>query len=51
MRLADRLAMRQVLLLGEDELAASAVTLRNLRTGDQETVDVDDLTARLGDNA
>jgi histidyl-tRNA synthetase len=49
LRLADRLNVRQVLLLGEDELAGSAVTLRDLESGEQQTLAVERLLAKLGE--
>ena len=48
MRLADRLDLRRILLLGEDELAISSVTLRDLATGEQETIGLDEVISRLG---
>jgi len=44
---ADRLAAVAAVLLGEDELARGAVTLRHLDSGQQEEVSFADLPARL----
>jgi len=41
MRLADKMAARFVILLGEDEIAKSVVTLKNMTTGDQSQVSFD----------
>ncbi len=38
LRRADRLGMRTVLLIGEDEMARGEVTLKDLGTGEQRTV-------------
>ena len=47
LRRADRLDVRHVLLLGEDELARSAVTLRDLDSGEQRTLATGELLAEL----
>lgn len=47
MKLADRVGMDSVLLLGEDELAEGTVTLRDLDTGKQERLAAETLIERL----
>ena len=47
MKRADRIGARAALLLGEDELARGAVTLRDLDSGDQREVARDALEAAL----
>ena len=44
---ADKLRIPYVLLLGEDELAAGAATVKNMRTGEQEKVPMDGVIAFL----
>ncbi len=44
---ADRLAARAAVLLGEDELARNAATVRDLESGEQELVSLDALSERL----
>ena len=41
MRLADKMAARYVVLLGQDEMAKSVVTLKNMATGEQTQVPFD----------
>jgi histidyl-tRNA synthetase len=47
MRRADRIGARAAVLLGEDELARGAATLRDLDSGAQSEVALDELPARL----
>jgi histidyl-tRNA synthetase len=47
MRRADRIGARAAVLLGEDELARGAATVRNLDTGEQSEVPLDALADRL----
>ncbi|MFQ6016940.1 MAG: histidine--tRNA ligase [Kiloniellaceae bacterium] len=47
MRHANKLAARAAVLLGEDELAQNAATVRDLESGEQELVSLDALTERL----
>jgi histidyl-tRNA synthetase len=47
LRRADRLSARAAVLLGEDELAQNAATVRDLESGEQEVVSLDALTERL----
>lgn len=47
MRRADRIGARAAILLGEDELARGAATLRDLDSGAQSEVALGDLAARL----
>ena len=47
MRRADRIGARAAVLLGDDELARGAATLRDLDSGEQEQVALGDLPARL----
>ena len=44
---ADKLRIPYVLLLGEDELAAGLVSVKNMRTGEQEKVPMDDVIEYL----
>ncbi len=46
---ADKSGVRFVVLLGDDELAAGQVTLKDLSAGDQVTLARDRLAARLGE--
>jgi histidyl-tRNA synthetase len=47
MRRADRIGARAALLLGDDELARGAATVRDLDSGEQSEAALDDLPARL----
>ncbi|MFQ5774849.1 MAG: histidine--tRNA ligase [Kiloniellaceae bacterium] len=47
MKRADKLGARAAVLLGEDELAQNAATVRDLESGEQELVCLDALTERL----
>ncbi len=47
MRLADKMAARYVVLLGQDEIAKAVVTLKNMATGDQEQIPLDRVVARI----
>jgi histidyl-tRNA synthetase len=47
LKYADRLGVSEVLMLGEDEMAANVVTRRNLTTGEQETLAISDLLKEL----
>ncbi|MGD9614545.1 MAG: histidine--tRNA ligase [Alphaproteobacteria bacterium] len=47
MRRADRIGARAAVLLGDDELARGVVTLRDLDSGEQSEVALDDLAGRL----
>jgi histidyl-tRNA synthetase len=47
MKQANRLSARAAVLLGEDELAQDAATVRDLDSGEQELVSLDALTERL----
>lgn len=44
---ADKLGATVALMLGDDELAARTVTIKNLKSGDQQTVAQDDLFSTL----
>ena len=44
---ADKLHIPYVVFLGEDEIAAGTVSLKDLRTGDQVTVPAQDAAARI----
>lgn len=48
---ADRLGARRVLILGEDEVAAGEVTVKDLGTGEQERLPRDEAVAALVDEA
>jgi histidyl-tRNA synthetase len=47
MKQAGRSSARWTLILGEDEIAAESVTIKNMDTGDQQTVPQADLVSRL----
>jgi histidyl-tRNA synthetase len=47
MKDADRSGARFAAIIGDDELAAGEVTLRDLKTGEQERVPIDSLSERL----
>ena len=47
MTYADKLGIPYVVFLGEDEIAAGTVSLKDLRTGDQVTVPAQDAAARI----
>jgi histidyl-tRNA synthetase len=47
MRRADRIGVRAAVLLGDDELARGAVTVRDFDTGEQTEVPLGSLAARL----
>ncbi len=47
MKRANRLSARAAVLLGEDELAQNAATVRDLESGEQEVVSLDALTGHL----
>jgi histidyl-tRNA synthetase len=51
MKRANKLNARAAVILGEDELAENAATLRDLDTGEQERVSLDRLGERLADFA
>lgn len=40
MKIADKLGVRYVVMIGEDELVKGAVTIRDMESGEQEVVDV-----------
>ena len=47
LKLADKLAARATVVVGPDELAAGAATVRDMATHDQEQVAIDELAERL----
>ena len=47
MKRADRLGARWVLIVGEDELAAGKVVLRNMATKEQEEIALEGLVQHL----
>ena len=47
MKTADRLGVLYTVLIGEDELAQAAATVRDMRDGTQETMPLTDLASRL----
>jgi histidyl-tRNA synthetase len=47
MKRANKLSARAAVLLGEDELAQNAATVRDLESGEQEVVSLDALTGHL----
>ena len=50
MKYANRLAVPYVAILGEDECAAKAVMLKNMETGEQQLVSVEELASYLNKN-
>ncbi len=44
---ADRMQARFAAILGEDELAKGEITLKDLSSSEQETVQLEQLTSRL----
>jgi histidyl-tRNA synthetase len=48
MELANKLGARFVLIVGEDEMAAGRYALKNMSTGEQESLTREDIAARLG---
>lgn len=48
LELADRLGVRQALIVGEDEIAAGRFTLRDMQTGEQTSLTREALKAKLG---
>ncbi|MDX5455160.1 MAG: histidine--tRNA ligase, partial [Rhodococcus sp. (in: high G+C Gram-positive bacteria)] len=49
MKAADRSGAVVALVLGERELEAGEIVVKDLRTGEQHTVPLDDVVARVGD--
>ena len=47
MKRANKISARAAVLLGEDELAQNAATVRDLESGEQEVVSLDALTEHL----
>jgi histidyl-tRNA synthetase len=47
MELANKLGARFVLMIGEDELAAGGYTLKNMSTGDQQSVTREEILAKV----
>ena len=47
MELANKLGARYALIIGDNELAAGRYTLKNMTTGEQENLSVDEITQRL----
>ena len=47
LKAADRAQARYAGILGDDELAQGVITLKNLATGEQETVPLDQLADKL----
>ncbi|MGD0500475.1 MAG: histidine--tRNA ligase [Bryobacteraceae bacterium] len=48
LELADKLGARFALIVGEDEMAAGRYALKNMSTGEQESLTSDEIAARLG---
>ena len=48
MKRANAMGARAAVILGEDELARGAVTLRDMASGEQAEVPIDDIVSRLG---
>jgi histidyl-tRNA synthetase len=51
MELANKTAARFVLIVGEDEMAAGRYSLKNMTTGEQESLAADEIPARLASTA
>ena len=49
MKRANKISAALAILMGDDELQQNAVSLRDLRSGEQSLVSFDDLAARLAD--
>ena len=47
LEVADRLGVGRTLIVGEDEIAAGRYTLRNMQTGEQAAITLEDLRRRL----
>jgi histidyl-tRNA synthetase len=47
LKYADSIRVPWVCVLGESELAAGQVTLKNMKTGDQETIEPSEIAARI----
>ena len=47
MKKADKLGARFVLILGDDELAANSITIKNMESGEQEKVPLNQAEERL----
>ena len=47
MELANKLGARYTLIVGEDEMATGRYALKNMSTGEQETLTRDEIAARL----
>ena len=48
MELANKLGARYALIVGEDEMAAGRYALKNMSTGEQESLTREEIAARLG---
>lgn len=48
MKSADRFKARYTAILGEDELVQGEIALKNMETGEQRTVKLDQLVEELG---
>ena len=44
---ADRLAIPYVIVIGEDEIANNTVTLKNMQTGEQETLKIEEVIEKI----
>ena len=44
---ADRLAIQYVIVIGEDEIANNTVTLKNMQTGEQETLKIEEVIKKI----
>ena len=44
---ADRLAIPHVIVIGEDEIANNIVTLKNMQTGEQETLKIEEVIKKI----
>ena len=46
-KIADKLNIKYVIVIGEEEVKNSVVTIKDMKTGEQETVSIDDVLKKL----
>ena len=44
---ADKLQIPYVVIIGEDEIKTNTVTLKNMKTGEQETLKIEDVIKKI----
>jgi len=49
MNIANREKIDKVIIIGEDELKNNSVTIKNMETGNQEVVKIDDILKRINE--